>query len=64
VVFGFIGIHNFYAGYKKRGAIQLLITLLGQLVGPYSIIVTFFVWAWAFIEMLRFTVDGNGDPMK
>jgi TM2 domain-containing membrane protein YozV len=64
VVFGFIGIHNFYAGYKKRGANQLLITLLGQLVGPYSIIVTFFVWAWAFIEMLRFTVDGNGDPMK
>lgn len=46
---GTIGIHNFYAGYAGRAAIQLLLTLSAPLFLFVPLIVTAL---WAFVELL------------
>lgn len=54
--FGGFGVHNFYAGYSGRGAIQLIFTL--------CIIGWFFVPLWALIEICTVTTDANGIPFS
>lgn len=49
VFLGSLGVHNFYAGYTKRGVAQLCITLLTL---GYASVVT---WIWAVVEVC--TVD-------
>jgi TM2 domain-containing membrane protein YozV len=57
--FGLAGIHNFYAGYFKRGAMQLLCTvLLGWII--IGLIITF---VWVLSDMLTVSQDANGDKM-
>ena len=46
---GNFGIHNFYAGYAGRAAIQLLLTLSAPLFLFVPLIVTAL---WAFVELL------------
>ncbi len=59
VVLGALGIHNFYAGYHEKGAIQLCATvLLGWMVLPLLI-----VWVWALVEVFTVTTEANGVPM-
>jgi hypothetical protein len=52
---GLLGIHNFYAGYHGRGAIQLILTL--TLIGA---IITAL---WSLIELLTVVEDASGVRM-
>jgi TM2 domain-containing membrane protein YozV len=57
--FGFLGIHNFYAGYFGRGVCQLLIVLiLGWFVIGFIV-----VGVWVLIELFVVSTDGAGDKM-
>ena len=57
--FGCLGIHNFYAGYYGKGALQLIITLaLGWLI--IGLVIT---GLWALIEICTVTVTADGDKM-
>ena len=53
-----LGIHNFYAGYKRNGLIQLLVSLLS------CGILWFFMWIWSVIEACTVTQDADGVPFK
>lgn len=51
---GAFGAHSFYAGYKKKGAIQLAITLLTMgFAGPMT-------WVWAVIDICTINQDYLG----
>ena len=57
---GVLGIHNFYAGYVRRGIAQLLISLatcwlLFPLIG---------VWIWALTETFTVKRDAQRIPMR
>ena len=60
VVLGFflgaIGVHNFYAGYKRRAVAQLLITVLSF---GYLLLVS---WIWAIVEIIIVNDDASGRP--
>lgn len=49
IFLGWFGIHNFYAGYVKRGMFQLALTVLTLFYG------SFVTWIWAIVEIC--TVD-------
>lgn len=55
---GTIGIHNFYAGYVGRGAVQLILTLTSPLFMFLPLIVTAL---WAFAELLFQNKSRNGE---
>ena len=54
VFLGAFGGHNFYAGYAKKGAIQLCITLFTCFYG------SFISWIWAIVEACTVTHDDDG----
>lgn len=59
LLLGLLGIHNFYAGYFARGAVQLLvILLLGWIVVGFVIVVP-----WVLVELFVVTEDAAGDKM-
>ena len=51
---GAFGVHNFYAGYAKKGAIQLCVTLLSCFYGAVI------SWIWAIIEICTVNKDAEG----
>ena len=52
---GFFGLHNFYAGYNKKGAIQLAITIASFFyAGAVS-------WVWAIVEVCVINRDSEGE---
>lgn len=53
VLLGWLGIHNFYAGYFLKGAFQLALALLTA--GLVSLI-------WSWIEVFIIKEDANGVP--
>ena len=54
---GSIGIHNFYAGYWKRGLIQFLCAL----ISPYMMFLPLmFTAIWALMELLFVNKDAKG----
>jgi TM2 domain-containing membrane protein YozV len=54
VLLGFLGVHNFYAGYRRKGIAQLLITLLTLgLASPMT-------WIWAVIDICTVDRDNRG----
>ncbi len=55
LLLGLLGIHNFYAGYHGRGAIQLIMTL--------TVIGTIITALWALIEVLTVVEDASGVRM-
>lgn len=55
---GAFGIHSFYAGYVKKGFIQLAITLLT--FGFAGLM----VWIWAVIDICTITTDRDGMPFR
>ena len=60
VLFGGLGIHSFYAGYYKKGAIQLGVTLVGgALTGGVAGIA---MCLWAVYEAFVVKKDANGVP--
>jgi TM2 domain-containing membrane protein YozV len=57
--FGFLGVHNFYAGNLGRGLVQLLtVLILGWFVIGFVI-----VFIWVLIECFTVTHDAAGDKM-
>ncbi len=58
IFLGWLGIHNFYAGYSGRGFSQLLITLLiGWLIFPLLVLTI-----WNIVEVCTTTKDAKGFP--
>ena len=55
---GFLGIHNFYAGYTKKGVLQFLLTFLTL---GFAGIMT---WAWAVIDVITVDRDSQGIKFK
>lgn len=53
---GTLGIHNFYAGYKKKAITQLLCTFPGAIL----IIPILVVWVWILVDICTVTKDANG----
>jgi|ERR1700723_612239 TM2 domain-containing membrane protein YozV len=54
VLLGFVGAHNFYAGYKKKAIGQLCITLLSAgFASPMT-------WIWAVIDICTIDRDSDG----
>ena len=59
IFLGGLGVHNFYAGYKRKGITQLLLTvLIGWLVIPAMA-----VMIWVIIDICTVTTDVNGNQM-
>lgn len=57
--FGFLGVHNFYAGYLGRGFAQfLIVATLGWFVVGFVI-----VFIWILIELFTVTHDSVGDRL-
>ena len=59
ILFGSIGVHNFYLGNTKRGIIQIIVTLFTFGLGGI----------WGFVEGILILVgnistDANGVPLK
>ena len=54
IFLGVFGVHNFYAGYMKKGAIQLCVTLLSCF---YAAILS---WIWAIVEICTVNRDAEG----
>jgi TM2 domain-containing membrane protein YozV len=60
LLLGYLGIHNFYAGYYGRGLIQVGITaLLGWLYVGFVITIV-----WALIELITVKTDAQGNAMS
>ena len=63
ILFGYLGVHNFYLGYNSKGIAQLLITLLT--FGSLSFVST--IWGYCDAFMLftkKINVDGYGNPLS
>ncbi|MBQ4595191.1 MAG: DUF4339 domain-containing protein [Akkermansia sp.] len=58
IFLGYLGIHNFYAGYVNKGVAQLLITLLSCTV------FTPIVFIWNIIEVCTVNKDAKGIPFS
>jgi TM2 domain-containing membrane protein YozV len=60
IFLGVFGVHNFYAGYAKKGAIQLCVTLLAGLLGEVSSLIWAVIWIWGIIEICTVSRDAEG----
>jgi TM2 domain-containing membrane protein YozV len=58
VLLGALGAHSFYAGSKKKGFVQLGITVLS--FGFAGLM----VWIWAVIDIFTITTDNDGVPFR
>ena len=56
---GVLGVHNFYAGYGGKGAVQLILTILLS----WTFVVPAIVWIWVLIEIIAVNHDANGNRM-
>ena len=56
VLFGFLGLHNFYARQWLTGMLQLIVSVATFLLG-FGIIAS---WLWAMVEALAVRHDGRG----
>jgi TM2 domain-containing membrane protein YozV len=54
VLLGFLGAHNFYAGFKRKAIAQLCITLFSL---GFAIPM---IWVWAVIDVCTVNRDGHG----
>jgi TM2 domain-containing membrane protein YozV len=53
IFLGALGAHNFYAGYVKRGIVQLAITVCSLFYA------SFVIWIWAIVEVCTVDKDKN-----
>lgn len=58
IFFGVIGMHNFYAGYIKKGIIQLMMSVFS------CTLLTPFVFIWNLIEICTIEKDADGVPFR
>ncbi len=64
IFLGYLGVHNFYLGYRERGFTQLFLSIFGWfiVVGP------FIAGIWGFIEGVQIlsgqiNQDADGQPL-
>ncbi len=57
---GGLGIHNFYAGYKKKAIIQLLCVLPGAILFIPAII----EFIWVLVDICTVTKDADGKAFE
>ena len=57
ILFGWLGVHNFYAGRSGSGVTQLLLSL-------FTCVGIFPIWIWALFEALIVRHDGLDREMK
>lgn len=57
-LFGWTGAHSFYAGWTKKGLVQLGITVFS--LGLAGIM----VWIWAIIDICTISSDSEGIPFR
>ena len=57
IIFGSLGIHNFYMGFNTKAVVQLIVSLAGGLLTCG--VATFAMWVWGFIEGILI-LSGNG----
>ena len=55
IFLGIFGMHNFYAGYNKKAAIQLAITVMTCFYGAVI------SWIWAIVEVCVIGQDAEGE---
>jgi TM2 domain-containing membrane protein YozV len=60
LLLGLLGIHNFYAGYYRIGAVQLIITLL---LG-WVYLGIFITGLWVIVDLFTVTEDADGRAMS
>jgi TM2 domain-containing membrane protein YozV len=60
ILFGGLGVHNFYAGRGGVGAAQLLIMIFTF----WLILPILFVWGWVILELFIVDTDGYGNKMR
>lgn len=67
LIFGVLGVHNFYLGYTKKALVQILLTLVGGIFtcGISSVA----VFVWTLIESIMILTghinrDGKGQRLK
>ncbi len=57
IFLGALGIHNYYAGYAKKGTWQLCISVMSCFwLSPVS-------WVWAIVEICAVNCDADGNPL-
>ena len=54
IFLGVFGVHNFYAGYVKKGTIQICLTVLTCFYGGLL------SWLWAIVEVCTVNKDAEG----
>ena len=54
---GSLGIHNFYAGYKKKAVIQLLCTF----PGAFLVVPVLILGIWILVDIVTVTKDAEGN---
>ncbi len=71
LLFGGLGLHNFYAGQHVRGAIKMGVVLIAFAVDASLRFYTGFVLVallvfslWALIEIITVKKDANGEAMS
>jgi TM2 domain-containing membrane protein YozV len=62
LLFGGLGLHNFYAGRFARGAVELLVAIAGIAVGlHYHLFIG--MGLWVLFELITIDTDGDGHKM-
>ena len=64
LIFGVLGLHNFYAGYKEIAITQLLITVLLFWIPVVGDIAFYGVWIWAMFQVVTVVKDAGGNLMS
>jgi TM2 domain-containing membrane protein YozV len=59
ILFGFLGIHNYYSRHWLTGVLQLLLSFATYLLG-FGVFVP---WLWAMVEAVVVREDGDGREM-
>jgi TM2 domain-containing membrane protein YozV len=60
IFLGIFGVHNFYAGYAKKGAMQLVATVLIAIYSQIAAWLWLVVWLWAIVEICTVNQEADG----
>lgn len=71
LLFGGLGLHNFYSGHNGRGLIKILLTSVAFMLdfatrfhSAFSAIALIITGIWALIEIITVNTDSNGNKMS
>lgn len=59
LIFGSIGLHNFYAGFVGKGIVQFAVSLLLC----WTLLIPVLIWLWAVLEVISTEKDAQGIKM-